>query len=220
MNRKQQEESFNAFVDKQRNTLLVKGDDYAGDDRLSNFKQVGSITGQTAAQACLTLIATKVARLSQLLGGKSPKNESIEDSVLDLGTYASLLNMLLEEENPRVTKEMIGPNVKDLFCKSVENKNPFGPAPPPPTPFTDFLRSRPQGTRHLQPMGKPEGKYDPTPTGMPKAELPKKKKVKPYKAADGVKTFKAKNMKDALKQLEAMGIKVPNGMMLGCIEVK
>lgn len=274
MNRKQQEESFNAFVEKQRNTLLSKGDDYAGDDRLSNFKQVGSITGQTAAQACLTLIATKVARLSQLLGGKSPKNESIQDSVLDLGTYASLLNMLLEEENPRVTKEMIGPDASKLFCKQTDiNKNTY---PEPLIPFTDFLKSRPQGTRHLQPTGKLEGKDGSfedklhaaldkaiasgkikqldkdTPLKIPigkagkglkslteqieerwgkvmekeRNEAPfialpkKKKKVKTYKAEDGVVTFKADSIEDALKQLEARGIKVPNGMMLGCIEVK
>lgn len=226
MNRKQQEESFNAFVDKQRNTLLSKGDDYAGDDRLSNFKQVGSITGQTAAQACLTLIATKVARLSQLLGGKSPKNESIQDSVLDLGTYASLLNMLLEEENPRVTKEMIGPDAAELFCKATDvNKNRFnltdsGRKGWPKTDsqdesFSAFLR-RVTG----DPNGG-QGKCDPIPAVMLKAEVPKKKKkVKTYKAEDGVVTFKADSIEDALKQLEARGIKVPNGMMLGCIGVK
>lgn len=218
MTRTQQKQSFDAFAAKQWETMDSKAQDYAGDDRLSNFKQVGSITGQTAAQACLTLIATKVARLSQLLGGKSPKNESIQDSVLDLGTYASLLNMLLEEEN-------------SLFCKQVDiNKNKY---PDPKllelSSYTDFLKSRRPTTaseylkglqqlQETQKMGQGLSNCPTKDTVLPKAKL--KKKVKTYKAEDGVTTFTAKNMKDALKQLEATGITVPNGMMLGCMQVK
>ena len=81
-----------------RNTLLNKGDDYANTDRLSNFKLAGGIAGGNAKINCLNLIATKVARLGVLLNSKdAPKNESINDSVLDLANYAILLSMILKD---------------------------------------------------------------------------------------------------------------------------
>lgn len=100
MNKKEQEVSFASMVDKQFRVLLSKGDDYANEDRLSNFKVAGAICGMTAPQHCLAMIATKVARLGVLLDPLStgPNNESIEDSVLDLANYTQLLNMLLEDE--------------------------------------------------------------------------------------------------------------------------
>jgi len=101
MNKKIQIETFENFVAKQREILLSKGDDYANTDRLSNFKTAGQICGLTPAQHCLAMIATKIARLGVLLtpSANPAKNESIQDSVVDLGNYAALLNMILEEEN-------------------------------------------------------------------------------------------------------------------------
>lgn len=55
----------------------------------------GAITGITPEQQALSLIATKVARLGQLLGGKTPKNEATDDSVLDLANYAFLLHCII-----------------------------------------------------------------------------------------------------------------------------
>lgn len=218
MTRDKQKELFDAFTKKQWAIMNSKAEDYANDDRLSNFKKVGSMCGTSPEQAILHLIATKVARLGELFAGKTPNNESTADSIIDLANYSILLHMVQEEQN-------------SLFCKQVDiNKDSLlakyakiEPKLPELSPFTDFLRARQQGTpvpAHLQLSGRPEGKCSPKSVIMPKAEVPKKKKVKTYKAADGVKTFKAKNMKDALKQLEALGIKVPNGMMLGCMQVK
>ncbi len=62
MNLEQQNEHFERFTSKQRETLLKKGNDYANQDRLSNFKHAGSIINITPEQNCLSLIATKVAR--------------------------------------------------------------------------------------------------------------------------------------------------------------
>lgn len=88
---------FKEMTSKMETILLKKGNDYANEDRLSNFKLAGSICGLTAEQSCLSLIATKVARLGNLLGsGKRPDNESIQDSVLDLANYSILLSMIID----------------------------------------------------------------------------------------------------------------------------
>jgi len=93
------EELFN----EQRKILSSKGSDYAGADLLSNFRLAGMIVNQTSehpdAINCLNLIATKVARLGQLLNsGKHANHESIQDSVIDLANYSSLLYLILKME--------------------------------------------------------------------------------------------------------------------------
>ena len=97
MNKEQQQQAFDQFVDQMRNTLLAKGDDYSGKDRLSNFGLAGAICGLSPEKDCLCLIATKVARIGNLLDSGSPKNESIQDSILDLANYTVLLNMIVSE---------------------------------------------------------------------------------------------------------------------------
>ena len=98
MNKQQQVDAFNELVSKAQEILLKKGDDYANADRLSNFKDAGKITGISTEQHCLALIATKVARLGNLYSGKTPNNESIQDSILDLFNYAALLYMIQTEQ--------------------------------------------------------------------------------------------------------------------------
>jgi len=99
MNQTQQESHFNEIIGKMRSIMLSKGNDYANEDRLSNFKLAGSICGLTPEQNCLSLIATKVARLGVLLkSNKEANNESIEDSLVDMANYTLLLIMLLKDE--------------------------------------------------------------------------------------------------------------------------
>lgn len=98
MTKQQQEVVFDNMVAEMRKVMLGKGDDYANEDRLSNFKLAGNICGITPELNCLNLIATKVARLGVLLQGKEPKNESVQDSVLDLSNYAVLLNMIIVDK--------------------------------------------------------------------------------------------------------------------------
>ncbi len=83
-----------------RSIMFKKGNDYSGEDRLSNFKLGGAIIGLTAEQQCLALISTKVARLGSLVSGnKTPNNESISDSILDLANYTILLDMIIADKN-------------------------------------------------------------------------------------------------------------------------
>lgn len=86
------------ICDEMIRTMKSKGDDYAGSDRLANFKVAGELAGITAAQQCLSLIAVKVARLGTLLkSGTAPNNESILDSMKDLTVYTVLLQMIEQE---------------------------------------------------------------------------------------------------------------------------
>ena len=95
MTKQEQEDFFDEYINKMRDVLLNKGDDYANADRLSNFKMAGLIAGGSAQLNCLNLIATKVARLGVLLNSQDkPKNESINDSIMDLANYAMLLAMI------------------------------------------------------------------------------------------------------------------------------
>lgn len=98
MTKEEQLQHFSYFTEKMKRTLFSKGDDYANEDRLSNFKMAGAIAGGDAKTNCLNLIATKVARLGVLINSdQEPNNESIADSILDLANYSVLLSMIIEE---------------------------------------------------------------------------------------------------------------------------
>jgi hypothetical protein len=104
---KEQIKHFETFVEAQKKIMLSKGNDYANDDRLNNFKVAGEVCGIPADVQCLSLIATKVARLGVLLKTKNPNNESIRDSVIDLANYTALLDMLLSETEPAAPKSLL-----------------------------------------------------------------------------------------------------------------
>jgi len=79
--------------------LDAKGHDYAGDDStFINFTLTGTILDWAVSRglqqedlAFVSFIATKLARLIELRGsGKTPKNETIEDTCMDLANYAAL----------------------------------------------------------------------------------------------------------------------------------
>lgn len=101
MTLEQQKKRIEFFTNRMKELCLSKGDDYAGQsDRLANFKDAGTISGSGAAQNCFNLMATKMARLKQLLSsGKTPNNESIQDSLIDLANYSFLLDSLLWEKD-------------------------------------------------------------------------------------------------------------------------
>jgi hypothetical protein len=87
-------------LDVMEDILTKKGNDYAGSDRLSNFKRAAELSGLKPLEVCLSAIGTKIARLEQLFAsGKPPENESIIDSIIDLCNYAFLLYCIVIE-NP------------------------------------------------------------------------------------------------------------------------
>lgn len=73
-----------------------KNHDYAQEDNpFSNFERSGELISWFADpvhQSFAGLIGIKLARLAELLNGKEAKNESIDDSFLDLCTYCVLFH--------------------------------------------------------------------------------------------------------------------------------
>lgn len=103
MTKEVQEKHFDNFVAEMRKTMLSKGDDYANEDRLSNFKLAGAMAGGTAEQNCLHHMATKMARLKELiLSEKEPNNEPVKDSLKDLAIYAVMLSMIIADSQSKM----------------------------------------------------------------------------------------------------------------------
>lgn len=100
MNRENQIKELDIFLSKMKETIEKKGNDYANTDRLSNFKKVAQMTNTTPEKVVLMMMATKIARLSELLNKESgPEYESIFDSCLDTANYAFHLHCLKNNKN-------------------------------------------------------------------------------------------------------------------------
>jgi len=85
--------------DDELKTVVIKNHDYANKDALSNFKIVADNMGINAEQVCLTLINVKVARLNNLImESKVGKNESIDDTILDMRVYLGILQAIRNEK--------------------------------------------------------------------------------------------------------------------------
>jgi len=90
-------EEFDKLQEKKKEILIKKNNDYAKqDDVFSNFKLISEITGLNIKQVFMVFISVKIARLKELFSGKEPKNESIEDTLIDLVNYTELLYIYLK----------------------------------------------------------------------------------------------------------------------------
>jgi len=73
------------------NLVEAKAHDYADDGNVfSNFEGAARLTGLSPAQVFHVMLGIKMERIRQLMSGKNPKFESIEDSLMDLANYAAL----------------------------------------------------------------------------------------------------------------------------------
>lgn len=83
---------FEALLSKMREMHNKKSQDYANNkNRYQNFESTAVSAGTDVGTVFRTLIGVKLARLSELQGnGKTPQNESVQDSLLDLAVYAAL----------------------------------------------------------------------------------------------------------------------------------
>lgn len=101
MNRIAQEEHLKMFQTRQQQIMLKKGNDYANEDRLSNFKKVAEICQCRPIDVAMISIAIKVVRLGNLISkgdGVVVENESITDTLIDLSSYSAIADSILFEE--------------------------------------------------------------------------------------------------------------------------
>lgn len=84
------------LFDKCKKLIQTKGEDYTRDPQVNqyeNFDRAAEIASwfvDGRDKPYTVLIGTKLSRLATLLNGKSPKNESVEDSFIDLINYCAL----------------------------------------------------------------------------------------------------------------------------------
>jgi hypothetical protein len=97
MTLQEQTEALDHFQKQMRTLLVSKGNDYAKADRLSNFKNSAAVVGLTPEKVILTELAKKVIRLENL-EGKSPENETVNDTLIDLANYAFLYFCAVNEK--------------------------------------------------------------------------------------------------------------------------
>lgn len=82
---------FDAHLLRMARVHDAKNTDYAADGNpYSNFELAATMAGCSTDTVFRVLIGVKMARLDELLKGKIPKHESVEDSLLDLSVYAAL----------------------------------------------------------------------------------------------------------------------------------
>lgn len=83
---------FKAILDEMLELHDRKSHDYSEDSNVySNFEFSAQLANTTVMQVFQVLIGVKLARLGQLLVGKVPKNEGLEDTLMDLCVYCVLM---------------------------------------------------------------------------------------------------------------------------------
>lgn len=97
-------EEFISFVkdlnEKELAIFEKKGSDYASSsDVLSNFKCSAMMCDLPVDKIFQVMCAIKFCRWVQLTSGKTPKNESLMDTIIDSAAYLKLYNAYLNEKS-------------------------------------------------------------------------------------------------------------------------
>lgn len=96
---KDQKDIFDKMVEAERDLLVSKGMEYAGDtDALANFKDA-DIIGLNPKQKLWVYLSKHMSSIaSYIKNGKEFSSESIEGRIADARNYLALLYMLIHEE--------------------------------------------------------------------------------------------------------------------------
>jgi hypothetical protein len=90
---------FQVLLDELQQLHDGKNSDYAtDDDPLSNLRGAARM-GVNPVTGVVIRLSDKWARIEQLIKGKSPKNESLRDSLMDNAAYSLLAIILLDEQD-------------------------------------------------------------------------------------------------------------------------
>jgi hypothetical protein len=88
---------FHALLEELASLHDAKNHDYAKDtDPYSNFRRAEAM-GVPAWKGVLVRLTDKWSRIEQIAAGKTPKNESLRDSLIDNAAYSLLAICLLDE---------------------------------------------------------------------------------------------------------------------------
>lgn len=121
---------FQELLKKMDAVHIAKNHDYTMDgDPFSNFRRAAELVSwfkndQDKVFACM--VGIKLARLAELLGGKEPKNESLDDSFLDGTNYMGLWAAyhLSERDNKLPQSEMHSTLIeKELVMSEILNRS-------------------------------------------------------------------------------------------------
>jgi len=97
--------AFVALLDEIRALHDSKNHDYTHDgDPLSNLRECEAM-GVPALTGVLVRLTDKWSRIKQLVSGKTPKHESLRDSLVDNAVYSLLAVLLLDETLPAPSAE-------------------------------------------------------------------------------------------------------------------
>jgi hypothetical protein len=102
-------------TEKMYTVAVAKNHDYSGPgaDPFKNFKMVENFGICSAETGILTRMSDKFSRISTLIGLKSQgkvKDESIEDTLVDLANYSLLLAALLRARSDSNHEKLAAPN--------------------------------------------------------------------------------------------------------------
>jgi len=90
--------AFVELIEELKRLHESKNHDYAEDsDPLSNLRKSERL-GVPAWKGVLVRLTDKWSRIEQLAGGKTPKHESLRDSLIDNAVYSLLAILLLDEK--------------------------------------------------------------------------------------------------------------------------
>ena len=101
----EQKDLFEKMVEAERELLLSKGKEYAGDkDCLANFKDADCI-GLNPKQKLWVYLSKHMSSIaSYIKHGQEFSNETIEGRIADARNYLALLYMLIQEEKTEPVK--------------------------------------------------------------------------------------------------------------------
>lgn len=107
MNKKQYLQLHKTLTDKMHEITCVKNADYSGsgDDPFSNFRQIGHIVQKDGIEEIgfVTRMSDKMSRIGSFVskGTLMVKDESVEDTLLDLANYCLLFIGYLRDKKER-----------------------------------------------------------------------------------------------------------------------
>lgn len=117
--------TFNKILAEMQAMHDKKNHDYASEKNpYSNFEESAKFAGISVEQALANLCGTKDARMTQLMSGKEPKNESKDDTLLDRAIYTVIW---LAYRRDQASKLMAGQGIMSTGGQCGKNEAHYVP---------------------------------------------------------------------------------------------